>query len=64
MRLPKEAQVTLPGIEREKLIRQARKAEAAARYGNGFRIRAAATKVSRRVQGANPQGQVISGATT
>ena len=31
MRLRKEAQGTLLGVEREKLIRQARKAEAAAR---------------------------------
>jgi hypothetical protein len=31
MRLRKEAQGTPPGLEREKLIRQARKAEAAAR---------------------------------
>jgi len=31
MRLRKEAQGTPPGVEREKLIRQARKAEAAAR---------------------------------
>jgi hypothetical protein len=31
MRLREEAQGTPPGVEREKLIRQARKAEAAAR---------------------------------
>jgi len=36
MRLRKEAQGTPPGVEREKLIRQARKAEAAARMQEWF----------------------------
>ncbi|MFQ3452076.1 hypothetical protein PMN64_01925 [Bradyrhizobium sp. UFLA01-814] len=36
VRLRKEAQGILPGVERAKLIRQARKAEAAARMQDGF----------------------------
>ena len=49
MRLRKEAQGTPPGVEREKLIRQARKAEAAARIHEWLSYsRPAATK------GVNP----------
>ncbi len=46
-RLRKEAQGTPPGVEREKLIRQARKPKLPLAYRNGFRLPAACSHPNR-----------------